>query len=81
MGVSLVFIPLVFSSFAVKAENWKLYDCDSYSQMYYDSDCYHIDPIKNIEFIRVKMILSDGSEEIQRWEHDMETGIYTMKSK
>ena len=79
--VALVFIPLVFFSNSVEAENWKLYDRDQFSQMYYDSDYYYIDPIKDIEFIRVKMVLSDKSEEIQRWEHDLNTGVYTMKNK
>ena len=79
--VALVFIPLAFFSNSVEAENWKLYDHDGYSQMYYDSDYYHIDPIKDIEFLRVKMILSDGSVTIQKWEHDLKTGIYIMKNK
>lgn len=79
--VALVFIPLVFFSNSAEAENWKLYDRDQFSQMYYDSDYYHIDPIKDIEFIRVKMVLSDKSEEIQYWEHDLNTGVYTMKNK
>ena len=79
--VALVFTPLAFFSSSAKAENWKLYDRDQFSQMYYDSDYYYIDPIKNIEFFRVKVVLSDKSEVIQHWEHDLNIGVYTMKNK
>ena len=77
--VALVFIPLVFFSNSAKAENWVLADSGHGAEIYHDTDYYHIDSKKRIEYIRVKVVMSDGSSVVQRWKHYFDTDQYVMK--
>lgn len=76
---ALVFIPLASISFTAKAENWVLADSDHGAEIYHDTDYYHIDSKKRIEYIRVKVVMSDGSSVVQRWKHYFDTDQYVMK--
>lgn len=77
--VALVFIPLVFSCNSAKAENWVFVDSGPGAEIYHDTDYYHIDSKKRIEYIRVKVVMSDGSSVVQRWKHYFDTNKYEMK--
>lgn len=76
--VALVFIPLIFFSNPVKAENWVLIHRGP-GEIYQDTDYYHIDSSKKVEYIRVKVVMLDGSFVIQRWKHYFDTDTYEMK--
>lgn len=54
------------------AEKWV--KCDD--GVYYDADNYHIDPISEIEYWRIKIVFNNDIKNIQHWEYNMKTKTY-----
>lgn len=73
MLLAIVFVFQVTEN--VYAENWV--KCDD--GVYYDADYYHIDPIYELEYWRIKLLFSDGTQQVQRWEYNMRTQQYNQK--
>lgn len=58
------------------AEHWELVEKGDYIELYSDSDYYHRDKEKGLEYWRLKHVFNDGSILIQRYEVNPKTGKY-----